>query len=109
MVVRAWGPELRRRIIFPSYFNRVIPEIVVSIPFFKLKAPLPLAVVTMLCALVVMTPVLGADKRESPLPQGVRAVWDLRKAHRETTPTRERVCLNGLWRWRPAGKTTDAV
>ena len=23
-------------------------------------------------------------------------------AHRESTPTRERVCINGLWRWQPA-------
>lgn len=29
-------------------------------------------------------------------------VWDLAKAWRESTPTRERVCLNGLWRWQPA-------
>ena len=24
------------------------------------------------------------------------------KAYRETTPTRERICINGLWRWQPA-------
>ena len=31
-------------------------------------------------------------------------------AYRETTPTRERVCLNGLWRWQPATETvTDRV
>jgi beta-galactosidase len=33
---------------------------------------------------------------------GGRAVWDLQKADRQATPTRERVCLNGLWRWQPA-------
>jgi hypothetical protein len=27
------------------------------------------------------------------LPQDVKAVWDIGKAHRETTATRERVCL----------------
>ena len=43
------------------------------------------------------------------LPQGVRAVWDLNKAYRESTPTRERVCLNGLWRWQPAKDITDTV
>src|SRR5262249_35817765 len=47
--------------------------------------------------------------RQVPLPPGVRAVWDLDKAYRQKTPTRERVCLNGLWRWQPAGKVTDAV
>ncbi len=36
------------------------------------------------------------------LPNGVAAVWDVRKAYHETTPTRERICLNGLWQWQPA-------
>jgi beta-galactosidase/beta-glucuronidase len=36
------------------------------------------------------------------LPEGVRAVWDVSKAYHETTPTRERICINGLWRWQPA-------
>ena len=36
------------------------------------------------------------------LPAGIRAVWETGKAFRETTPTRERICLNGLWRWQPA-------
>lgn len=38
----------------------------------------------------------------APLPAGVAAIWDPAAAHREATPTRERVCLNGLWRWQPA-------
>jgi arginine utilization protein RocB len=36
------------------------------------------------------------------LPPGVKAVWDLSKAYRETTPTRELICINGLWRLHPA-------
>ncbi len=36
------------------------------------------------------------------LPEGVTAVWDMAKASHETTPTRERICINGLWRWQPA-------
>lgn len=36
-----------------------------------------------------------------PLPDGVRAVWDTSRAFRQSTPTRERFCLNGLWRWQP--------
>lgn len=36
------------------------------------------------------------------LPEGVFAEWDLDNAYRDTTPTRERVCLNGLWRWQSA-------
>jgi beta-galactosidase/beta-glucuronidase len=43
------------------------------------------------------------------LPSGVKAVWDLEKAHREKTATRERVCLNGLWRWQPGRGDADAV
>ena len=44
-----------------------------------------------------------------PLPAGVRAVWDLNRADREATATRERVCLNGLWRWQPAREITASV
>jgi beta-galactosidase/beta-glucuronidase len=43
------------------------------------------------------------------LPGGVKAVWDIEKADRQKTPTRERVCLNGLWQWQPAGDAADAV
>jgi hypothetical protein len=39
---------------------------------------------------------------DANLPPGVKAVWELDKAYREKTPTRERVCLNGLWRFQPA-------
>ena len=46
---------------------------------------------------------------QAPLPSGVRVVWDLGKAHREKTATRERVCLNGLWRWQPAKEVANAV
>jgi hypothetical protein len=46
---------------------------------------------------------------DAVLPPGVKAVWDLSKAHRETTATRERVSLNGLWRWQPGGERADAV
>jgi beta-galactosidase len=38
------------------------------------------------------------------LPEGVKAVWDLDQAYREATPTRERICINGLWRWQPAAQ-----
>jgi len=41
------------------------------------------------------------------LPRGVRAVWDVSKAYRESTQTRERVCINGLWRWQPAQATAE--
>lgn len=39
----------------------------------------------------------------------MRAVSDLEKAHRESTPTRERISLNGLWRWQPVDPESDRV
>jgi beta-galactosidase len=44
---------------------------------------------------------LMAAENTAPLPNGIKAVWDFEKAYRETTPTTERVCLNGLWKWQP--------
>lgn len=43
------------------------------------------------------------------LPEGVKAVWDLSKAYRETTPTRERICINGLWQYQPGELTSDTI
>ena len=54
-------------------------------------------------------PTTRAAPDAAPLPNGVRAVWDLSAAHREATPTRERVCINGLWRWQPADAKSDRV
>jgi len=51
----------------------------------------------------------SAIPSEATLPPGVKAVWDLEKAHRDKTPTRERVCLNGLWRWQPGGSDSGSV
>jgi hypothetical protein len=42
----------------------------------------------------------GQEGAGMMLPNGVKAVWDMEKAYREKTPTRERICINGLWRWR---------
>jgi beta-galactosidase len=52
---------------------------------------------------VALCPAVRADEFAAPLPEGVRAVWEPGKAHHETSPTRERICINGLWRWQPAG------
>ena len=51
----------------------------------------------------------GIAEPNVPLPPGVHAVWDLSKAYRQATPTRERVCLNGLWLWQPAKKDAEQV
>jgi hypothetical protein len=39
----------------------------------------------------------------------VKAVWDLDKAYREATGTRERVCINGLWRFKPAASDGEPL
>jgi len=49
------------------------------------------------------------DREDAPLPAGVRAVWDLGQAARAATPTRERICLNGLWLWQPATSSASVV
>jgi beta-galactosidase len=51
-------------------------------------------------------PAVGADEIDAELPAGVKAVWDLERAQRESTATRERFCINGLWRWQPAATET---
>ena len=43
------------------------------------------------------------------LPDNVQAVWDTARAYHEATPTRERICLNGLWRWQPADAASEQV
>ena len=50
-----------------------------------------------------------ADQSAVPLPEGVKAVWDENKAYHETTTTRERICLNGLWLWQPADARSESV
>jgi hypothetical protein len=42
-------------------------------------------------------------QEQAILPPGVHAIWDLARAWNEATPTRQRICINGLWRWQPAG------
>ena len=43
------------------------------------------------------------------LPAGAKAVWDLAKAYREATGTRERICINGLWRFKPAASDNEPL
>lgn len=51
----------------------------------------------------------GPDQLAAPLPEGVTAVWDIAKAHHETTPTRERISINGLWHWQTASNDENQV
>ena len=61
-----------------------------------------LAAVVILTMVSAIAPAFGQREFALLLPEGVTVAWDLGKAWRETTPTRERICLNGLWRWQPA-------
>ena len=54
-------------------------------------------------------PARAADEFAASLPPGVDVVWNTSEAYRETTPTRERICLNGLWRWQPKPPDANAV
>ncbi len=71
----------------------------------------PLRVESRLVAIAVVLMMLDlrahADEFAAPVPEGVKVVWSPEQAHHETTPTRERICINGLWRWQPAGSRTE--
>ena len=62
----------------------------------------PLLLATIAGAAMAVIPCFSQEQVAVPLPEGVKAVWDLNKAYREATSTRERFCINGLWRWQPA-------
>jgi hypothetical protein len=51
---------------------------------------------------VATNDIKGAESTAVDLPKDVQVVWDPGKAYHETTPTRERISLNGLWQWQPA-------
>ncbi|HPC95691.1 MAG TPA: glycoside hydrolase family 2 TIM barrel-domain containing protein [Sedimentisphaerales bacterium] len=51
----------------------------------------------------------GAISEDAALPPGVQPVWDISTAYREATATRERVCINGLWRWQPAQTDSESA
>ncbi|MBN2315266.1 MAG: hypothetical protein JXM79_15150 [Sedimentisphaerales bacterium] len=62
-------------------------------------------ILTIVCVVVIGVP--GMCQGE--LPIGVKTVWDVEKAYQQSTPTRERICINGLWRWQPANEDTSIV
>src|SRR5262245_26223769 len=55
----------------------------------------------LLLTLSAASPAFSQEDVAVSLPVGVKPVWDISKAYRETTPTREKICINGLWRWQP--------
>ena len=72
----------------------------------KLPTAMLLAAASGMLALPCST--AAQDHSAVALPPGVKAVWDPAKALHETTPTRERLCINGLWRWQPAAEDATA-
>src|SRR5262245_26281742 len=79
----------------------------------RLAHPGQSALRTVLAALLSLLtpsiPVLCQAEDDAALPKGVKAIWALDKAYHETTPTRERICINGLWHWQPALNSGDDV
>ena len=65
--------------------------------------------VIIICITAFAVPGFSRDSDVVKLPEGVRAVWDIEKAYRRSTPTRELISINGLWRWQPADEETNAV
>ncbi|NQT39692.1 MAG: hypothetical protein HQ581_19500, partial [Planctomycetes bacterium] len=57
----------------------------------------------------VLQGVAAGEDAAVELPEGVDAVWDLEEAYRQSTKTRQRICINGLWRWQPADPNRDDV
>ena len=77
---------------------------------YRTAKPVPLlSKPAILCVGATVNPGVGTEQSAAALPPGVKAVWDMSKAHRETTPTRERTCINGLWRWQPAEAKSEQV
>ena len=50
---------------------------------------------------IVVTRNRALKKADRSLPPGVTDVWSMSKAWRRASRTRERICINGLWAFRP--------
>src|SRR5438309_1801231 len=87
----------------PLLLSSFSPIDIMRRSLFHLRLTGQVALATAICTAI------SSAQNSAPLPNGVKAVWDLSSAYREQTPTRERVCLNGLWRWQPATQNSAAV
>ncbi|UCE48784.1 MAG: hypothetical protein JSW47_01285, partial [Phycisphaerales bacterium] len=74
-----------------------------------MKQPLKQSLIFIVCISASVLAGICLGQAETILPEGVKAVWDIEKAHRLSTPTRDKMCINGLWRWQPTGRDTDTV
>jgi hypothetical protein len=75
----------------------------------QLKTSVAATLVVFMSMLVLPPARAVTDEVVATLPPGVKAVWDMTKAFHETTATRERICLNGLWQWQPAEGKSEEV
>ncbi len=73
----------------------------------KTRAIFFISAIVFLVVAILIT--LFAYHSEAQPPSRVKVVWNLEKSYRQETSTRERVCLNGLWRWQPTAGVTDVV
>ena len=67
-----------------------------------MKPPLRAVAALVFWALAFVPRGIGQTGPVAALPPGVTAVWDIGHAFRERTATKEKICINGLWRWQPA-------
>ena len=74
-----------------------------------MKLPLKQSFVVIIDIATFFMPGMCLGQAETIPPEGTKAVWDIEKAYRQSTPTRERICINGLWRWQPAEEDTSTV
>ncbi len=76
-----------------------------------------IAYLTMACRVAASSEAWGWSPLETiPNPPAadeagtrVQPTWDISTAYREVTATRERVCINGLWRWQPAQTDSESA
>jgi beta-galactosidase len=54
----------------------------------------------------LLYPTANAQQAQAPAET---VLWDASKAYRESTATRERIYVNGLWRWQPAGTADQTL
>ena len=49
------------------------------------------------------------EKDDLPLPQSAADAWDMDQTWKQTSPTRARICINGLWRFVPVAPGSEAA
>lgn len=57
---------------------------------------------------LVLTKIMEPLKDVS-LPVGTSDIWNLKKSWRQQTPSREKICLNGLWRFIPETSGSNKI